>query len=106
MCAVHLHLFVFAGNLYTKGDIVGAWLHKQMDDYADFQPDTKEVHLPYGTKLDVYREYIHDVAVGTPDLLPVSRRFFLIIWNERLPHLKKRTFHRCLLSFGYIITCF
>jgi hypothetical protein len=65
-----------------------------MDDLADFQPDTKEVHLPYGSKLDVYREYMHDVDIGTPDLCKVSRRLFLMIWNERLPHLKVRTFHR------------
>ena len=31
------------------------WLRNLKDTYCDVQPDVQETHLPFGTKLDVYR---------------------------------------------------
>lgn len=45
------------GALYCKQDMSEMWLRNLMDTYCDSQPDGADMHLPFGTKNDVYSLY-------------------------------------------------
>lgn len=81
-------------GIMSKGDVIEKWLHGLIDNFADYQPDSKEVHLPFGQKTDVFHLYTSEVEAGCRGLPQVSFSFFNKIWSQRVRHLKVRAFHR------------
>lgn len=46
------------GAMFTQKDLAEMWMRTLMDTYCDTQPDGDDVHLPFGTKHDVFNLYV------------------------------------------------
>jgi hypothetical protein len=45
------------GRLFTKTDLAERWMRSLIDTYCDVMPDEGDLHLPFGTRKDVYELY-------------------------------------------------